>query len=92
MKKLLLLNLTLALMVACGAATPASTLPPPPDAGPVPTTTAVPPADLTPAQLAWVLSEVRIGDDARPPGGVDVPTLRAYLGDLVTRLTALARP
>ena len=47
---------------------------------------------LTPAQLAWVLSEVRIGDDARPPGGVDVPTLRAYLGDLVTRLTALARP
>ncbi|MBI5290504.1 MAG: hypothetical protein HY872_01340 [Chloroflexi bacterium] len=52
MKKLLLLNLTLALMVACGAATPASTLPPPPDAGPAPTTTAVPPADLTPAQLA----------------------------------------
>ncbi len=54
MKKLLLLNLTLALLVACGAATPATTLPPPPDASPAPTTTAVPPADLTPAQLAAV--------------------------------------
>ena len=47
---------------------------------------------LTPAQLAWVLSEVRIGNDAKPPGDVEVDTLRAYLGGLVTRLTALARP
>jgi hypothetical protein len=47
---------------------------------------------LTPAQLAWVLSEVRIGDDAKPPGGVDVVTLRTYLSSLVARLTALARP
>jgi hypothetical protein len=47
---------------------------------------------LTPAQLAWVLSEVRIGDDAKPPGDVDVETLRAYLADLVSRLAALARP
>ena len=47
---------------------------------------------LTAAQLAWVLSEVRIGDDAKPPGGVEVATLRTYLADLVARLTALARP
>ena len=47
---------------------------------------------LTPAQLAWVLSEVQIGEDARPPGNVDVATLRAYLSSLVTRLAALARP
>jgi len=46
---------------------------------------------LTPGQLAWVLSEIRIGDDAEPPG-VSVPELREYLEDLAGRLTRLAFP
>lgn len=47
---------------------------------------------LTPATLAWVLSEIQIGDDARIPGGVSVPELRAFIADLITRLTRLAYP
>jgi hypothetical protein len=47
---------------------------------------------LTPAQLAWVLSEIRIGDDARIPGGVAVPKLREYLRGLIVRLSRLALP
>jgi len=49
-------------------------------------------AGLTPAQLAWVLSRVEIGDDAVPPGGVSVADLRAYLTDLGQRLASLAFP
>lgn len=47
---------------------------------------------LTPAQLGWVLSQVTIGDDASPPGGVSVPELREFLQDLVSRLARLAYP
>lgn len=47
---------------------------------------------LTPGQLAWVLSEVTIGDDARLPGNVSVPELRAYLADLIARLSRRAYP
>lgn len=47
---------------------------------------------LTPGQLAWVLSEIRIGDDARLPGGVAVSELREYLGKLIERLSRLALP
>jgi hypothetical protein len=47
---------------------------------------------LTPAQLAWVLSEVRIGDDAPVPGGGSVVELRRYLSDLCRRLTRAAFP
>lgn len=47
---------------------------------------------LTPGQLAWVLSEIRIGDDAKPPGEVSVPALRAYLQDLQDRLARMALP
>jgi len=47
---------------------------------------------LTPAQLAWVLSEIRIGDDAQLPGGVAVPVLRGYLRDLIERLSRMALP
>ena len=47
---------------------------------------------LTPAQLAWVLSEIRIGDDAQLPGGVAVPDLREYLQGLINRLSRLALP
>jgi hypothetical protein len=47
---------------------------------------------LTPGQLAWVLSEVRIGEDASPPGGVSVGELREYLDNLRHRLAKLAFP
>jgi hypothetical protein len=46
-------------------------------------------ADLTSAQLAWVLSQVTVGDDAAIPGGVSPTELRAFLTDLIARLTSL---
>ena len=49
-------------------------------------------AGMTAGQLAWVLSQVEIGDDARPPGGVTAAELREYLGNLIRRLTVLAYP
>lgn len=47
---------------------------------------------LTPAQLAWVLSELRIGDDARIPGSMAAAELRTALESLIYRLTRLAAP
>jgi len=47
---------------------------------------------LTPAQLAWVLSQITIGDDAALPGEVPSAELRAYLGGLIDRLVRLAHP
>ena len=47
---------------------------------------------LTPAQLAWVLSQIEMGDDLIPPGGVSVEELRTYLAEMITRLTRLAFP
>jgi hypothetical protein len=47
---------------------------------------------LTPAQLAWVLSQITIGDEASLPGGVAPADLRDYLDGLVDRLVRLARP
>ncbi len=47
---------------------------------------------LTPGQLAWVLSQLEIGDDSSPPGGVTVTELQAYLKELVGRLAAIAFP
>jgi hypothetical protein len=47
---------------------------------------------LTPAQLAWVLSELRIGDDARIPGSLSSAELRTALESLIHRLTRLAAP
>jgi hypothetical protein len=47
---------------------------------------------LTPAQLAWVLCQVSICDDAALPGGVAPGELRDYLGGLVERLVRLAHP
>ena len=47
---------------------------------------------LTPGQLAWVLSQISIGDDAEIPGGGAAPELRRYLLDLIDRLVVLARP
>lgn len=47
---------------------------------------------LTPAQLAWVLSQITVGPDARIPAGITTDELRSFLEDLVTRLTRLAWP
>ena len=47
---------------------------------------------LTPAQLAWVLNEIRLGDNVQLPGGILVDDLRDYLQDLVDRLRRLAVP
>ena len=47
---------------------------------------------LTPGQLAWVLSQISIGDDATPPGRVSAAELRKYLVDLIARLSRLALP
>ena len=47
---------------------------------------------LTPAQLAWVLSELRIGDDARIPGSLSADEVRTGLESLIERLTRLAAP
>ncbi len=46
----------------------------------------------TPAQLAWVPSQITIGSDARIPAGVTPVELRAFLEDLVSRLIRLAWP
>jgi hypothetical protein len=47
---------------------------------------------LTPAQLAWVLSQIAIGEEAALPGGVSPSELRDYLNGLVDRLARLAHP
>jgi hypothetical protein len=47
---------------------------------------------LTPAQLAWLLNQVVLGDDLIPPGGVSLAELRQYLADLIARLKRLALP
>ncbi len=44
------------------------------------------------AQLAWVLSQTRIGDDARLPGDSDLASLREYQRVLISRLTRAALP
>ncbi len=49
-------------------------------------------AGLTAAQLAWVLSELRLGPDLTPPGGVSVDELERYRRELGERLLAWARP
>lgn len=47
---------------------------------------------LTPGQLAWVLSQLAIGDEAELPGGVRPGELRDYLKTLVDELARLAHP
>jgi len=47
---------------------------------------------LTPGQLAWVLSQIEIGEDANPPGDVSAVEIREYLQDLVERLSETAFP
>ena len=47
---------------------------------------------LTPAQLAWVLNQIKFGDDIKPPGDISVTELRDYLSNLIDRLKRLALP
>jgi hypothetical protein len=47
---------------------------------------------LTPAQLAWVLSQITIGDGASLPGGVTPAELRDYLRNLIDRLVRIGHP
>ena len=47
---------------------------------------------LTAAQLAWVLNQIKLGDDLTPPGNISVADLRDYLNDLIARLTRMAFP
>ena len=47
---------------------------------------------LTPAQLAWVLSEIRIPPDAEIPGGVTAAELAEFIRELAARLAKMAFP
>lgn len=47
---------------------------------------------LTPAQLGWVLTQIKFGDDLTPPGNVSVGELRDYVADLTARLNRFAYP
>jgi hypothetical protein len=49
-------------------------------------------AGLSPAQLSWVLGQIRMGEDLIPPGGVSRQDLLDYLEDLIDRLARLAFP
>jgi len=46
----------------------------------------------TPGQLAWVISQIRVGEEAPIPGGYAPAELREYLRDLHLRLSRLALP
>ena len=47
---------------------------------------------LSPAQLAWVLNQIRFGDDVQLPSDISVTELRDYLSDLINRLKKFAYP
>ncbi len=49
-------------------------------------------AGLTPAQLSWVLSQIHLGPDLTPAGGISRAELQQYLDDLVRRLARIAFP
>lgn len=49
-------------------------------------------AGLTPAQLGWVLGQMKLGEDAITTSDVSVEELRQYLVDLIARLGRLAFP
>jgi hypothetical protein len=42
--------------------------------------------------LAWVLSQITIGEETHPPGGGSARDLQRYLQELIDRLVVLARP
>lgn len=47
---------------------------------------------LSPAQLAWVLNQIRFGEDVQLPSDISVDELRDYLSDLIDRLRKFAYP
>ncbi|MFV0387267.1 MAG: nucleotidyl transferase AbiEii/AbiGii toxin family protein [Pyrinomonadaceae bacterium] len=47
---------------------------------------------LTPAQLAWVLNQIKFGDDIQMPFDISATELSKYLQDLINRLNRLAFP
>jgi predicted nucleotidyltransferase component of viral defense system len=47
---------------------------------------------LSAAQLAWVLNQIKFGDDAQLPTDISVGELRDYLSDLINRLKKFAYP
>ncbi len=47
---------------------------------------------FSPAQLAWVLSQINLGDDIVLPGGGGLGPLRDFLRELTSRLTRFALP
>lgn len=47
---------------------------------------------LTPAQLAWVLQQIELGEDLVPPGDVSRQELQEYLDNLIARLKKLSFP
>lgn len=47
---------------------------------------------LSPAQLAWVLNQIKFGDDAQLPDNISLDELRDYLDDLINRLKKFAYP
>ena len=49
-------------------------------------------AGLTPAQLGWVLGQMKLGEDAITTSDVSVEELWQYLADLIARLGRLAFP
>lgn len=46
----------------------------------------------TPAQLAWLLSQIYVPDEAALPAGVSAAELREFVADLVERLRRAAHP
>ncbi len=47
---------------------------------------------MSPGQLAWILSEIELGEDADPPGEVSVQELRAFLRQFQKEMSELAFP
>ena len=47
---------------------------------------------LTPAQLTWVLNQIKFGDDLILPNGIMIAELRDYLENLISRLTQISFP
>jgi predicted nucleotidyltransferase component of viral defense system len=47
---------------------------------------------MSPGQLSWILSEIELGDDVEPPGGVTLEELRGFLESLREEMAKLAYP
>ena len=47
---------------------------------------------LTPAQLAWVIGQIKFGDDVTLPADISVTELSSYLNDLIERISRKAYP